>query len=149
MTKRNIRICEVDGCSLKHQAKGKCGTHYKQFRRKDPKSRHLVLAVAHKSRIKNKKRASQQQKEWRERRKDYLAAKKKEYSDNNKNKISEKHKEYYKLNQNQIKKRSRPKTRGNPLLLNVRIPTTPSRTPPMTGLRYSGKGIASHKSSER
>jgi 5-methylcytosine-specific restriction endonuclease McrA len=103
-----MRICDVDGCENKHEAKGLCNKHYSQTR----KEYHSKKAKEYYK--KNREKLIEYSREWRKNNPEKMKKSITEYQKNNKDKINARIKEHRKENHERILNREREWAKNNP-----------------------------------
>jgi 5-methylcytosine-specific restriction endonuclease McrA len=103
-----MRICDVDGCENKHEAKGLCNKHYLQTK----KEYHAKKSKEYYE--KNREKLIEYSKEWRKNNPEKMKKSISEYQKNNKDKINARIREHRKENRERILNREKEWAKNNP-----------------------------------
>lgn len=103
-----MRVCEIDGCENKHQAKGLCNKHYRESRKEHYSKR------AKEYYKKNREKLVEYSREYRKNNPEKTLESMLNYQKNNKDKINARRREHRKENHERILNRERAWKKNNP-----------------------------------
>lgn len=103
----NVRICNIENCENKHEAKGLCNKHYLATRKEYYKKRNKEYYK------KNQKKLIEYSKEWRKNNPEKIKKQAKEYYEKNSETLKEYSKKYRKENLQKIKEKEKEYWKNN------------------------------------